>query len=57
MAPDGYERLVLAVNGQFPGPTLYASKFSLAYHDIVLTCIGWGDTLSVTVVNKMQDNG
>jgi hypothetical protein len=27
MAPDGTERLVMAINGQYPGPTLHASKF------------------------------
>lgn len=42
MAPDGTERLVMAINGQYPGPTLYAN---------------WGDTLVVTVVNNLQDNG
>jgi hypothetical protein len=26
MAPDGFERLVMAVNGQFPGPTLHAGR-------------------------------
>jgi Multicopper oxidase len=31
MALDGYERIVLAVNGQYPGPTVEAN---------------WGDTVS-----------
>jgi hypothetical protein len=26
LAPDGTERLVMAINGQYPGPTLHASK-------------------------------
>lgn len=28
MAPDGFERLVLAVNGQFPGPTIHAGALT-----------------------------
>ncbi|KAM0715961.1 hypothetical protein Q7P37_008475 [Cladosporium fusiforme] len=42
MAPDGYERLVMAVNGQYPGPTLEAN---------------WGDTMVVNVKNSLQHNG
>ncbi|KAF2768817.1 hypothetical protein EJ03DRAFT_383088 [Teratosphaeria nubilosa] len=41
-APDGFERPVFLVNGQYPGPTLFAD---------------WGDTVSVTVHNQLQDNG
>ncbi|KAF2166071.1 multicopper oxidase [Zasmidium cellare ATCC 36951] len=42
MAPDGYQRLVMAINGQYPGPTIYAD---------------WGDTLVVNVKNSLQHNG
>jgi len=42
MAPDGYSRHVLAVNGQYPGPVLEAN---------------WGDQISVTVTNNMPNNG
>lgn len=42
MAPDGFERMVYAVNGQIPGPVITAD---------------WGDTLQITVKNSMQDNG
>jgi hypothetical protein len=42
LAPDGFRRRVLAVNGQYPGPTIYAN---------------WGDTIRVTVHNQLQDNG
>ncbi|KAF2725219.1 multicopper oxidase [Polychaeton citri CBS 116435] len=42
LAPDGFERIVLAVNGQYPGPTLYAD---------------WGDTVIVTLMNLLKDNG
>lgn len=42
LSPDGYSRIVLAVNGQYPGPTIYAD---------------WGDVISVTVNNKMASNG
>ncbi|EEH22972.2 hypothetical protein PABG_05183 [Paracoccidioides brasiliensis Pb03] len=42
MAPDGFERLVLAVNGQFPGPIIRAN---------------WGDTLRIHVKNSLQNNG
>ncbi|KAJ9667384.1 hypothetical protein H2201_002585 [Coniosporium apollinis] len=42
IAPDGSPRLALVVNGQMPGPPIVAN---------------WGDTVEVTVVNKMQNNG
>jgi len=42
MSPDGYSREVLAINGQYPGPTIYAN---------------WGDMISVTVNNKLTNNG
>ncbi|KAI4761530.1 putative multicopper oxidase, type 1 [Aureobasidium sp. EXF-3400] len=41
--PDGvHEQQCLLINGQLPGPVIRAS---------------WGDTLSITVTNSMQDNG
>lgn len=42
LAPDGYQRQGFAINGQFPGPTIYAN---------------WGDNIQVTVNNEMQNNG
>jgi FtsP/CotA-like multicopper oxidase with cupredoxin domain len=42
LAPDGIPRIVLTVNGSLPGPLLEAN---------------WGDTVVVTVNNKLQDNG
>ncbi|KAM0323702.1 hypothetical protein ACHAQA_008639 [Verticillium albo-atrum] len=39
IAPDGYEREVLLVNGQFPGPTIHAN---------------WGDWIEVTVTNNIS---
>lgn len=42
LAPDGFSRQVLAINGQYPGPTIYAN---------------WGDEIRVTVHNQLQDNG
>lgn len=42
IAPDGVERNALTVNGQLPGPVIEAN---------------WGDTVIVTVNNKLQDNG
>jgi FtsP/CotA-like multicopper oxidase with cupredoxin domain len=42
MAPDGYERPMLVVNGQYPGPTIEAN---------------WGDWIVVHVQNNMQNNG
>ncbi|KAF2217437.1 carbohydrate-binding module family 20 protein [Cercospora zeae-maydis SCOH1-5] len=42
MSPDGFERLVYAINGQYPGPTIYAN---------------WGDTIHVTVHNELEHNG
>ncbi|CAL5868908.1 uncharacterized protein PFLUO_LOCUS3135 [Penicillium psychrofluorescens] len=40
IAPDGVDRPVLLVNGQFPGPTIEAN---------------WGDTIEVTVANHIVD--
>lgn len=42
VAPDGIPRIALLVNGQMPGPLIEAN---------------WGDTVKVTVINRMQDNG
>ncbi|KAI0133724.1 multicopper oxidase [Xylariales sp. AK1849] len=41
-APDGVERMVLTVNGQFPGPTIEAN---------------WGDWVVVHVTNSLTENG
>ncbi|KAF2103704.1 putative multicopper oxidase, type 1 [Rhizodiscina lignyota] len=41
--PDGNgDRICLLYNNQYPGPTIWGN---------------WGDTISVTVKNEMQDNG
>ena len=42
ISPDGIERIALLVNGQMPGPTIEAN---------------WGDTVVVTVNNKLTNNG
>lgn len=42
LAPDGVPRVVYAINGQFPGPTIRAS---------------WGDILEITVKNSLTTNG
>ncbi|KAF2115268.1 laccase-1 [Lophiotrema nucula] len=42
LAPDGVERLVLAVNGTVPGPTIEAN---------------WGDTVRIHVRNSLTNNG
>lgn len=41
-APDGIERIVLAINGSVPGLTIIAD---------------WGDEVVVHVTNSMQNNG
>lgn len=41
-APDGIERIVLAVNGSIPGPTIIAD---------------WGDEVIIHVMNSMTNNG
>lgn len=41
-APDGIERIVLAVNGSIPGPTIIAD---------------WGDEVVIHVTNSMTNNG
>ncbi|KAI8243845.1 oxidoreductase [Colletotrichum sp. SAR 10_96] len=41
IAPDGYERQVLLVNGAYPGPTIEAN---------------WGDWIQVTVHNNIENN-
>ncbi|KAI0394280.1 multicopper oxidase [Xylariaceae sp. FL0594] len=42
LAPDGFPRMVLSVNGTVPGPTIEAD---------------WGDTLVIHVKNGLQNNG
>ncbi|KAF2001928.1 carbohydrate-binding module family 18 [Amniculicola lignicola CBS 123094] len=42
IAPDGVERIGLLINGQMPGPLIEAN---------------WGDTVVITVNNKLQNNG
>ncbi|PPJ50459.1 hypothetical protein CBER1_06755 [Cercospora berteroae] len=42
MAPDGFNRIVMAINGQYPGPTLYAE---------------WGDRMIINVKNSLEHNG
>jgi FtsP/CotA-like multicopper oxidase with cupredoxin domain len=39
-APDGVPRHVMLINGEFPGPTIVAN---------------WGDTINVTVENRITD--
>jgi FtsP/CotA-like multicopper oxidase with cupredoxin domain len=39
VAPDGYNKSVILINGQFPGPVIEAN---------------WGDTISVTVTNLIE---
>lgn len=41
-APDGVERIVLAINGSVPGPTIIAD---------------WGDEIIVHVTNNLTNNG
>ncbi|KAI0437191.1 multicopper oxidase-domain-containing protein [Xylaria telfairii] len=40
VAPDGYEKRVILVNGQFPGPLIEAN---------------WGDYIEVNVYNNLED--
>ncbi|PKS05757.1 hypothetical protein jhhlp_007586 [Lomentospora prolificans] len=42
MGPDGVEKHVMLVNGQYPGPTIEAD---------------WGDYIVVNVHNMLEDNG
>lgn len=42
LAPDGVQRSVMLINGQFPGPTIEAN---------------WGDTIQVTVNNQLGTEG
>ena len=53
---------MLAVNGQYPGPTISASKLLLltsTENESWMTNVksDWGDILQITVKNNMQDNG
>lgn len=41
LSPDGYQRSMILINGQFPGPTVEAN---------------WGDTIRVTVSNNITHN-
>jgi FtsP/CotA-like multicopper oxidase with cupredoxin domain len=40
LAPDGFERDLIVVNGRYPGPTIEAN---------------WGDIIEVTVNNQIQN--
>lgn len=42
LAPDGVEKAMILVNGQYPGPTIEAN---------------WGDTIEVTVNNQISGPG
>jgi laccase len=42
LAPNGVERQGFLINGQYPGPTIFAD---------------WGDWIEVSVTNEMQYNG
>ncbi|RDW60551.1 hypothetical protein BP6252_11934 [Coleophoma cylindrospora] len=42
LAPDGTPRQIMAINGQYPGPTIIAD---------------WGDMIEVTLKNSLQNNG
>jgi len=42
MSPDGFEKIMFAINNQVPGPTLEAN---------------WGDTMVINVRNSLQHNG
>jgi hypothetical protein len=52
---------MMAVNGQFPGPTISASKFFriILQHRFWMINFDpdWGDMLQITVKNSLQDNG
>ncbi|KAI8932752.1 hypothetical protein NX059_010242 [Plenodomus lindquistii] len=41
-SPDGFERPMMLINGQYPGPTIVAD---------------WGDDLEITVTSQLQTNG
>lgn len=41
-SPDGFERPMMLINGQYPGPTIVAD---------------WGDDLEITVSSKLRTNG
>lgn len=40
LAPDGFKKNMICINGQFPGPTLSAN---------------WGDNFEITVHNELSD--
>ncbi|KAK4652378.1 hypothetical protein QC762_610630 [Podospora pseudocomata] len=42
LAPDGVEKVMMVVNGQYPGPTIEAN---------------WGDSVQVEVCNNLSQNG
>jgi hypothetical protein len=59
ISPDGVPRQSLVINGQYPGPVLYASELPLPRPGILILTqeSDWGDILQIDVTNKMQDNG
>ncbi|RMZ73074.1 copper ion binding [Pyrenophora seminiperda CCB06] len=57
-APDGFERQMFHINGQFPGPVSAKLRSRLAVANILQTIIAdWGDDLEITVTNSVQSNG
>ena len=58
MAPDGLERSMLLVNGQYPGvssPEIYTCEHSLTMSPQPTIEANWGDTIQVTVHNQIAD--
>jgi len=57
-APDGFERSMFLVNGQYPGPVRTTTHKIWANADTLQTLVAnWGDNLEISVTNSLQHNG
>ncbi|KAL8866022.1 MAG: hypothetical protein Q9174_006546, partial [Haloplaca sp. 1 TL-2023] len=55
IAPDGVNRSVILVNGQFPGVRKAFGRFKTILNSVQPTLeANWGDTFQITVNNKIS---
>jgi len=58
MAPDGVDRRMMVINGQYPGPVSVSLCNLCHCSNIYQTVVAdWGDDIEITVTNSLQING
>ena len=56
LAPDGFERELIVINGQYPGPTIEGTKaMSTSKTPSLTLTANWGDVVEVTVHNEIRN--